>query len=151
MRSILDESDRRQILRRLDAVSEEDAARWGRMSVSQMVCHLADQIRLLLGEMTARDRSRWFYRFLIKPLVLRGLLGIPRGGLRTFAEVDQASGGGTPATDLESDKATVRRKIDDFLVARKLHPHAMMGPLTRAEWGVMIHLHMDHHLRQFGR
>lgn len=150
MRSILDEDDRRRILQRLDSVDERDEARWGRMSVGQMVCHLADQIRLVLGEITVRDRSNLFYRWLVKPLVLRGL-PIPKAGIKTFEEVDQVRGGGTPAGDLESDKTTVKRKIDAFLVARELHPHAMMGQLTRTEWGVMIHLHMDHHLRQFGR
>lgn len=150
MRSILEESDRRLICKRLDSVDERDPARWGRMSVDQMVCHLADQIRLVLGELTVRDRSNLFYRSLIKPLVLRGL-PIPKNGIRTFKEVDQVRGGGTPASDLESDKAIVKRKIDEFLAARELRPHAMMGPLTRAQWGVMIYLHMDHHLRQFGR
>jgi hypothetical protein len=30
------------------------------------------------------------------------------------------------------------------------HPHFFFGPLTPVEWAVLMHQHLDHHLRQFG-
>jgi hypothetical protein len=30
------------------------------------------------------------------------------------------------------------------------HPHPFFGPLTPAEWAILMYKHLDHHLRQFG-
>ena len=38
---------------RLAQLSPEDAARWGSMSVHQMICHLDDSYKLALGQRTA--------------------------------------------------------------------------------------------------
>jgi hypothetical protein len=41
---------RRTILSRLAALAPGSSARWGRMNVHQMVCHLADSYRGVMGE-----------------------------------------------------------------------------------------------------
>jgi hypothetical protein len=29
-------------------------------------------------------------------------------------------------------------------------PHPFLGKMNREEWGILVHKHIDHHLRQFG-
>lgn len=44
------------------------------------------------------------------------------------------------------------KALDDFLHEedRPAPHHPLFGPLTRKEWGALMHKHIDHHLRQFG-
>jgi hypothetical protein len=42
MKTLARERDRDEILRRLTTLDPQRAARWGRMSAHQMVCHLTD-------------------------------------------------------------------------------------------------------------
>ena len=56
--------------------------------------------------------------------------------------------------DLETEKTLLISNINKLL---KLGPtyfegkiHGTLGKLTAAEWSMMMHKHLDHHLRQFG-
>jgi hypothetical protein len=53
MKSLASERDRAEIFARLERVRPDSARRWGRMSVHQMVCHLADANRMALGRKQA--------------------------------------------------------------------------------------------------
>ena len=50
MKTLAHEQCRAELLRRLATVRPESAARWGRMSSHQMLCHLGDACRVALGE-----------------------------------------------------------------------------------------------------
>jgi hypothetical protein len=44
----------------------------------------------------------------------------------------------------------VRKFCDAGPAAAAGYPHALLGPLSGEEWGVLQHKHLDHHVRQFG-
>ena len=47
----------------------------------------------------------------------------------------------------------LRETLDAFVKAGPSGPfvsHPAFGDLTPRAWGVLVHRHMDHHLRQFG-
>ncbi|MGC1872035.1 MAG: hypothetical protein WA700_13855 [Acidobacteriaceae bacterium] len=50
MKTLLDASVQREIRTRLRSLTVEDAARWGKMSAHQMICHLRDGYWVGLGE-----------------------------------------------------------------------------------------------------
>ena len=53
-------SERQTIALRLAELSPEDKARWGSMSVHQMVCHLDDSYKVPLGQKTASPATGFY-------------------------------------------------------------------------------------------
>ena len=122
------------------------------MTVHQMVCHLADNSRVALGQMSVSVYTPWWSRTLVKWLALRVPLPWP-SGIPTRPELDQVRGAGTKPAELARDVtelgALVERMTEPGAVTEgRVHP--FFGRLTRAEWLRWAYLHMDHHLRQFG-
>ena len=51
MKSIWETAAQRELSDRLSTLSADRRALWGKMSVQQMVCHLAESLRMALGEL----------------------------------------------------------------------------------------------------
>jgi uncharacterized protein DUF1569 len=149
MRSLLEDECRARLLARLRRLGPESRAQWGRMSAPQMLAHLGDQMRLMLGDMPSvprRHSSRLSY-----PGIKHAWLYVlpwPKDRVRGPREafVTQPS---TWSADVAALEALVAR-----FVARgptgtwPAHPY--FGPLSGREWGVFCFRHFDHHFRQFG-
>ena len=151
MKSLQDPSTREDIGRRLRRLSAESTRQWGKMTVDQMVCHLADSYRMAIGDRKVADTSTLWTRTGLKWIVLYAPLPWPKD-IRTFPELDQDVGGTKPeafAADLER----LEHVLEAFLNAVKdgrCVDNPFMGKLSSREllrWG---YLHADHHLRQFG-
>ncbi len=120
------------------------------MSAHQMLCHLTDSFKGVIGE---REISRSRHPIplpVLKWLVLRAPMKWPHN-VKTRPEVAQ-DGGGTPPADFERDRRALLEVMDRFCSApdSKRGPHPIMGHLSREEWMRWGYLHVDHHLRQFG-
>jgi hypothetical protein len=151
MKTLGNTQDKAEVLRRLRKVNPESRRRWGRMSASQMVCHLNDSFRVALGEKTASSASGVFDRTLIKWIALRTPLRWPPG-VKTMPEVDQEISGTQP-TGFEKDLKQLEELVQCFTVLesdlqRQRHP--IFGRMSREDWLRWGYRHMDHHLRQFG-
>lgn len=152
MKNLLDPETRRDLLARFERLAPGTPARWGRMNVEQMVCHVADPVRIALGDLPARDHSTFFRRHVLKRLVLAGMPA-PKGKVPTFPEIDQARGGGTPPTTLDEDRRTLGRLVERFVAEAPqdaLRPSPGFGRLSGREYGRLMYAHMHHHLKQFG-
>jgi hypothetical protein len=140
-----------ELIARLRAVRPDSRARWGRMTAHQMICHLADALRMALGGKSVSAVSGWMparvIRFLALDVPVRWRPGIP-----TRPEIDQQHAGTSPG-DFAADVAAVEALLDavasvprDFQWPR----HPIFGPMSYAHWMRWAYLHTDHHLRQFG-
>ncbi len=148
MRNLAEPATRQQIKQRLQTVGPESQRRWGRMSASQMICHLADSFRRTLGEKQTTDLPP---RKLLKLAALWLPIPWPHG-IKTRPEMDQEIGGTRPA-QFESDREQLLHLMDRFSSqspAPQFAPHPIFGQMTRKELMRWAYLHMDHHLRQFG-
>jgi hypothetical protein len=135
---------RRRILR----LTPDARAKWGRMTAPQMICHLCDSFRVVMGEKYASPATSVLQRTLIKWVALRTPLKWPPG-VPTPPELEQGRGG-TPPTDWENDRAELIRLMDSFADHRAFSVHPMFGKLTHRDWLIWGYRHVDHHLRQFG-
>ena len=148
MKTLAEPSIQQEIKRRLQIVRPESQRRWGRMSANQMVCHLSDSFRRILGEKHASSLPP---RKLLKWAALWIPIPWPHG-LKTRPEMDQEIGGTCPV-NFASDCNELLNLMDRFTCGApvpRFEPHPMFGQMSRREnmrWG---YLHMDHHLRQFG-
>lgn len=150
MKNILHPADQKALLDRLDKLSPESPALWGRMNASQMICHLADQIRLATGDIPTRDQSNFFTRTVLKHGLML-MAKTPKGKAPTAPEIDQVRQAGTPPTTWENDLALLRQLLERIAKdPEPFAPHPLFGQMTRKQWGRMVYIHMDHHISQFG-
>lgn len=151
MKSMAQKACTSEILSRLERLNSKSERRWGRMTVHQMVCHLADACRMALGERRVTHNSGLLKRTIIKWLALYAPLRW-RTGFLTSPEIDQL-GGGTPPADFAADIAEVRTLLSAIATRNVGAPwpdHPVFGPMSSSQWLRWAYLHTDHHLRQFG-
>lgn len=148
--SLFDSTKREKIISRINQLTPESKAAWGKMNANQMLCHLTDQLRHSMNEKENPSSSNLFFRTFGKWLILY-VLPIPKN-VKTSPKADQMQDGTKP-TDFESDRQTLLAYIekmsalsDDFAWAS----HFRFGAMNKKEWRVFTYKHIDHHLRQFG-
>ena len=150
--NLLDKKIRDTIINRINQLTSNNQAGWGKMNVHQMLCHCTDQLRVSLGEKGAPEKQAGFFdRTVLKFLVLN-VISIPKN-VPTSPKVDQIDGDGTPPTDFESDRKTLIEYIETFVKAddeKASTPHFKFGEMSKREWAILANKHLDHHLKQFG-
>ena len=152
MKTFAHQRYRAEILGRIRQVSPASERKWGRMSPHQMICHLNDAFRAVIGERDVSSACGLLQRTFIRAMALHVPLRWPPG-IATRPEIDQESGGTAP-TEFAADVVDLETLIGRFTAmvqeGATLQPHPIFGPLTRREWLRWGYLHTDHHLRQFG-
>jgi hypothetical protein len=119
--------DRGEIRSRLTRLSPEDQARWGRMSVHQMICHVNDAYKHPLGEKTASLATGLVQRTLLKWAALRAPIQWAKG-YSTRPEMEQGKGGSVPVT-FAIDHASLLSTFDRFCstLPMPIAPHPIFG------------------------
>jgi hypothetical protein len=142
--------DRDELVRRLRTMRPDSAARWGRMSAHQMICHLADAFRMANGDKVVSPASGLLQRSVIKWIALYLPLAWP-AGIPTRPETDQAIGGTKPL-EFAADVAQVELLLMSFASSQSVAcpSHPIFGAMSHRAWLRWAYLHTDHHLRQFG-
>lgn len=150
MRTLADLAAFQELATRIDALTPADEPRWGRMNAYQMLRHVADAVRVPLGERQTAVRKS----LLLRTLVKWGGLWFPMQwphGIPAPPELDQHLLG-VKDGDFESARQEAVRLLGclrasdaDGMV------HCYFGHLSQLEWMRWGWLHTDHHLRQFGR
>jgi hypothetical protein len=143
--TFLNDEDRSRILQRLQRVRPDAQPAWGTLTAPRMVCHLADQLRVALGDVPCKPTHTFVTRTLVKFMVVNTGFAPPRGKIQTAPEM-LASKPAAWAADLAACVALAQRVGTGS--ARAVHP--AFGPLSPEEWGRLCWKHMDHHLVQFG-
>ena len=151
MKTLADPAVKQEIIARLRKVGSQDDRHWGRMTSNQMLCHLSDSFKGVMGEKPLGRKSNVISRTVIKWIALKAPITWPHG-VKTMPEMDQAIGG-TPPAEFERDLQDL-----EVLINRVTSPnrdfqwtqHPNFGPLSEWEWQRWAFLHVDHHLRQFG-
>lgn len=144
-KSLLDPEVEREMLSRLDRLAPTAKANWGRMSVTQMLRHIAGGLRMATGDLAIPRRNSPLRLFPIRQLIIF-VLPFPHNAPTAPALISNE------ASDFDAERAAVRDLVSSF--AKRDIPnwpeHPAFGPLNREQWGVMAWKHLDHHLRQFG-
>jgi hypothetical protein len=131
---------------RIDKLQPDSKPVFGKMNVSQMLCHCADQIRIINGDLNIEvDKS-------INPeevvlLVKAGKsVQAPKG-------LDQSKGEGTMPTTFENDREILKKIIVDYdklPIDFEYGIHPFFGKIDKNQWHKLVIHHLNHHLSQFG-
>lgn len=150
MKNLFDVALANQLKQRIDRLRIDSERQWGKMSVAQTTAHCAAGLEMALGEIRPA-RGALMARVIgsvIKPKVVGNDEPL-RCNSPTMREL--AIGG---ERNLDAERVRLCSLIDRFVSggpsACTTHPHPFFGPLTPAEWAVLMYKHLDHHLRQFG-
>jgi len=151
LRRLSNANDKLEILTRLGQLKEDSQALWGKMNVNQMLCHLSDTFKSVMGERTVEIQVKGLQQMIMKWFALYMPVPWPKGQIKTLPEIDQEIAGTKPTHFLQ-DKQELLMLIERFSAQDKdfvfeLHP--LMGKLSEQEWQRWAYLHIDHHLRQF--
>lgn len=147
MKSLWNARDRESLLARLERLTPDSPARWGRFTAPKMLAHLNDAMRMSAGTLkTSLKRSPARFPVVKQAFVYfapwpKGVPTVPEllsRGDRALWDEEVAAFPGTM-------EAFVNRPADAPL---PLHP--AFWRLSRRAWGRLAWRHADHHFRQFG-
>lgn len=68
--TLLNEEDRSRLIQRLQRVRSDAVPVWGTLNAPRMLCHVADQMRVALGDLSAKPVHTFASRTLLKFLVI---------------------------------------------------------------------------------
>lgn len=148
MQSIFEPAAANRIIDRIDKLQDGAPGQWGKMSVSQMLLHCQQPVKVALGELQLKHS---FIGKLFGKMAKKSLLKNEpfKKNLPTAPEFRVKS---QPAFNQEKQalKSLVQRlqAADQDAIAARVHP--FFGKMNAAEWGVLNWKHLDHHLLQFG-
>lgn len=145
MDSILNREDREALAARLRLLSPDHKPLWGKLTASKMLCHLADQVAVALGDIPAKSVGNCFSHKITKLFVVYLRMPTPKGRVMTVPEMLT-----TEPSLWRSDMDRLLNLITRLADTEAVSPHPAFGALTHHQWGSVTARHIDHHLRQFG-
>ncbi len=143
--TLLDAGDRARIVERLRRVRPDAKPAWGRLDAPRMVCHVADSMRVALGDVATKPTHNFVTRTLVRFLVIHTGFAPPRGKVETAPEMLASQ-----PTSWDADVAACAALLDRVGGGTCTAVHPAFGPLSPREWARLSWKHVDHHLRQFG-
>ncbi|MFD2999444.1 DUF1569 domain-containing protein [Pontibacter toksunensis] len=140
------------LFERVDRLSTDMKGKWGKLTATQMIRHLAEANRMAFEEIPMPDRSNMLTRTLFKWMFLSNIKppGREKGKIQTFPEVDVVALG-IPVEDIESEKKRYKATVERIINTPALNKsHTAFGKMSRDDWGYLAYAHADYHLTQFG-
>ena len=148
MSSIYNKTDNDAIIARINKLSPDSKAEWGKMNVGQMLSHCQAPMDFAFGKLP------------MKANFLMQLLGKMIKGKMLKSKEFKKNSPTAPAFirtgeyDFEETKNGLIERINHFSEAGqsaiKTTKHPFFGEMTYDEWSQLHTMHLDHHLRQFG-
>ena len=149
MKNVFDPAVTAELIHRIENLSPQSHALWGKMSVDQMLAHCN-----VAYEMAFTDRhpnANPLMRFLLKAFVKPGVVNeVPYKRNIPTAPAFRIKN----RRDFEEEKARLISFVEQTLAAGesgfegKASPS--FGPMIAKEWNNLLYKHLDHHLNQFG-
>lgn len=150
MKIVFEKSTRDELIRRINALNENNKALWGKMNVYQMTEHNTYWNRWILGEGDFVYKQEFLGKIFGKIALKRMIKdekpfdkNVPTS--KQF-KVEALSG------NLESEKSKWVSLLSEYEnYNNPKFVHDFFGKMTKEQIGILVHKHTDHHLRQFGQ
>ena len=138
-----------EIIGRIEKLTPENTATWGKMNIAQMLAHCNITYELVYED--KHPKPGFFMRFILKSLVKKKVINdIPYSHNSPTAPAFLI----TDSRIFEDEKIRLIEHIrrtqglgENYFDNKVSHS---FGPLTKEGWNNMFYKHLDHHLRQFG-
>ena len=87
MKTLFNEDERAALARRIDLLQQDSIGQWGKMDAAHMICHVADQLRVALGDIPTSISAPSIFRFRLVRRVVVHWLPWPKGRIETVPEM----------------------------------------------------------------
>lgn len=150
MKSLYNSYDNQEIIDRINKLTSDSKAQWGKMNTAQMLAHVDVTMKSALGEVKLK----------------RTLLGVLFGNKykKKMTSTPEAFQKNLPTSKIfvtmidgknfETEKKNVIAALQKFAKlgpdGASKDPHPFFGYMTPQQWDTLVWKHLDHHLRQFG-
>jgi hypothetical protein len=149
MKNLFDAARVQEVKQRIARLRPDSQRQWGKMNAPQALAHCSRGLELASGD---RRPPRVLLGRIIGPIIKPKVFGNDEPFRRNTPTVKGLVI--QDDRDLAEESARLYGAIDRFVAAGPkgctTHPHSFFGPLTPAEWAILMYKHLDHHLRQFG-
>lgn len=149
MKSVFDQNDVNEIIDRINKLTPETEALWGKMSVSQMLAHCNVTYEMAYENIHPAPNS--FVKLMLKLFVKNSVVNET-----PYKKSSQTA----PAFIIKADKDFAKEKDRLITYIKKTNElgashfdgrkSLSFGALNKTEWNNMFYKHLDHHLSQFG-
>lgn len=148
MESIFNPDGNKNLIERIEKLTPITLSEWGVMTVSQMLEHCQQPIKVSRGELHLKQN---LFSILFGKMIKKQLMR-PQPFKQGLPTVKQFKISHEP--DFEQSKKELLEMIDDFVrnghSAIKVDKHPFFGKMSMEEWDTLHWKHLDHHLKQFG-
>lgn len=145
MKTIFDKTTRDELIGRVNTLTEDSRALWGKMNIYQMLKHCTLWDEWVSGGQKYKQifLGRLFGRMALKN-ILKDEKPLRRNTPTIPAFIVTENG------DVPSEKAKWIALIEGYEhFSNPGFVHAFFGKMTKEQIGYMVYKHIDHHLRQF--
>lgn len=148
MKTIFDSAIRDELIIRINALTENNTAQWGKMNVYQMLKHCTNWEEWIQGKKGDVYKQEFIGRIFGK-MALRKMIrdekpfgrGIPTSTQFKIKEMQ---------CDLMAEKVKWVKLIGEYQsYSNSAFIHDFFGKMTQEQIGILAYKHTDHHLRQF--
>lgn len=148
MKSLFEKEAQNEVLQRLEKLSPQSQAQWGKMNVAQMFAHCSATLEVATGKNNPPRETLgillgWMFKSILyndKPY---------RHGERTYKDYVVSD-----ERDFDREKQRLLGLIKEFTKGGAeqctRHPNPFFGRLTPEQIGKTQYKHFDHHFSQFG-
>lgn len=148
MNSIYDKAANDSMIARINKLTPESKALWGKMNAAQMCRHCAIAIDIAFGkgDLKVNFLMKLLGKMLKKKVFYGGEMGKNSPTAKEFIITENL--------DLEKTKAELITNFSRFAsegksVIKTIN-HPFWGKMTYEDWDALMWKHTDHHLKQFG-
>ena len=148
MNSIYDKASNDSMIARINKLTPESKALWGKMNAAQMCRHCAIAIDIAFGkgDLKVTFLMKLLGKMLKKKVFYGGEMGKNSPTAKEFIITENL--------DLEKTKAELITNFSRFASEGKsvikTMNHPFWGKMTYEDWDALMWKHTDHHLKQFG-
>lgn len=149
MKNIFNQAVVTETLARIDKLTPESQALWGKMSVDKMLAHCNVAYELVYEDKHAKPNAfmKFFIKLVAKDTVVgekpykKGVMTSPHFIIKDEREFNKEK------TRLIDHIIKTQQLGESYFDKKESHS---FGVLTKGEWNNMFYKHLDHHLNQFG-
>ncbi len=146
MKSVFDTSTKEELIQRINALTPQHNAQWGKMTVFQMMRHCTLGEKMLQGELQIKRTfiGRLLGRMILKQVMKDDAPFRKNSPTSPLLQTPAESG------DMAQLKKDWISRIGQYGQHTQGIMHPFFGPMTGEQIGQFAYKHADHHLRQFG-
>ena len=145
MKTVFDKETRDELIDRINSLTENSSAQWGKMNVSQMLQHCTKWDEMALGKVQYKQSllGRLFGKTALKSMLKDEPLKKNLPTVPSFIIKEN--------TDVAAEKRKWIQSLQEYEhLPDNSFIHPFFGALTKENTGYLVYKHSDHHLKQFG-